>query len=111
MKATPHTPVPRKPEPKSDSPTSMLQAPGSDVATIHTADQPPEEEYGKPEWRNLKDGFLYKHAVWPHPNGKTHKGLIPRIEGKDEAGATQLVHSGLFWEGTEDEWHVAFRKE
>lgn len=111
MKQAPHTPTPRPTPPKQDFPTSMLQAPGSNVATIHSAEQPPEDQYGKAEWRNLKDGFLYKHTTHPHPNGKTHKGLIPRLNGKDEFGNEIVVHSGLFWEGTEEEWFAHFRKE
>lgn len=112
-KHTPSAPViPENTEPvKRDFPTSMLQAPGSDIGTVHSADQPPESEYGPSEWRNLEDGFLYRHCVCPHPAGKTHKGLIPRIEKEGDNGEKELIHSGLFWEGTEEEWFARFRKQ
>ncbi len=92
----------------------MVAAPGGNE-TIHSGGQPPSSKYGPAVWRSVdpKDGlYLYQHCVWPHPLGKTHKGMIPRQEEKDAVtGEVRLIHSGLFWEGTEEEWHQKFRKE
>lgn len=96
-----------KSQPKQqDYPTSMVAAPGSSTDTVHSAEMPPDSLY-KGRWRNLKDGFIYKHCIWPHPLGRTHRGLIPRQ--LNEKG--EMVHSGLYWEGTEAEWFEHFRKE
>jgi len=72
----------------------MLQAPGSNVATIHSAEQPPADQYGKAEWRNLKDVFLYKHTTHPQPNGEPHTALIPRLSDKEEFGNDAVVYYG-----------------
>lgn len=94
--------------PRQDAPTSMTAV--SNIAEcLDTPEQPPESEYSG-NWRNQKDGFLYKHCVWPHYAGKTHKALVSRIEEKSEGG-NRLVHTGLFWEGTPDDFHATFRKE
>ncbi len=85
----------------------MVAASGTGAETLDTPEQPPESAYGPRVWRNLRDGFLYAHCVHPHPQGKTHKGMIPR---QGELGEPNF-HSGLFWEGTEEEWFANFRKE
>lgn len=87
----------------------MMSA-GQGAPTIHTPEQPPESAY-KGKWRNLKDGFVYGHAIAEHPTGKTHKAMIPRQEEKQDDGTMKLIHTGLFWEGTEEEFHATFRKE
>lgn len=110
---TKHTPAPAvpasapRPHLRQDTPTSMMAAPGSNVETLHTPEQPDEAAYGPREWRNLRDGFLYAHCVFPHPAGKMHKGMIPR---QGQQGQPNF-HTGLFWEGNEEEWFSNFRKE
>lgn len=107
--AKPNLPVSKPPEPKLDFPTSMVANPVTNAETIHSGGEPPESEYGPAVWRSLQDGFLYRHCVAPHPTGKTHKGLIPRTPDK-ELGDPGF-HTGLFWEGSEEEWFANFRKE
>lgn len=67
----------------------------------------PSEEKFAGKYRNKIDGFLYKHCIAPHALGKTHKAMIPRQE--DANGG--LIHTGLYWEGTEEEFDATFRKE
>lgn len=84
------------------------------VPTIHSAEQPSESEY-KGKWRNIKDGYLYRHCVADgHPRGKIFKAMIPAQVSeteKDSDGKPVVIHTGLFWEGTEEEFHAIFRKE
>ena len=96
-------PPPKKGGP--DKPTSMFTS-GAGVDCIDTPEQPKEADWGG-SWRNKDDGFLYQHAIMPHPTGKTHKARIERQV--DDTG--KLIHSGLFWEGTEEDFYLAFRKE
>lgn len=99
-----HKSVAKSDKPKLDAPVSMVASEGS-TPTLHTPEQPPESEY-KGAYRKLSDGFLYKHCVWPHPLGRDHKAIVPRQEKDGE-----LIHTGLFWEGTEEEFYQQFRKE
>ena len=93
-------------EPKRiDAPTSMVAAPQA-VDNEKLVEQPELSEY-KGKYRNLKDGYLYQMAVKDHPAGKTHKAIVPRQEAADGT----LIHTGLFWEGTKEEFKAQFEKE
>lgn len=88
-----------------DAPTSMVSAPGI-KANEQEIQQPIEQEYSG-AYRHRTDGYLYKHAVAEHPFGKTHKAMVPRQFAADGA----LIHTGLFWEGTKEEFRETFDKE
>jgi len=92
-------------KPKMDKPQSMMSAPGQ-IETEKLIEQPSASEY-KGAYRNRKDGYLYKHAIQDHPMGKTHKAIVERQEGPDGT----LIHSGLFWEGTDEEFRNTFDRE
>lgn len=102
-------PVAVKERPRQDAPNSMTAA--NDVAECMDTPPQPEESLYRGKWRNQRDGFLYKHCVFPHYAGKTHKAMIGRIEVDDGQGGMRLVHTGLFWEGNPEDFHATFRME
>jgi hypothetical protein len=99
-----------------DYPTSMTAVPGA--LEIKVIPQPPESAF-KGRYRNRKDGFLYSHTTFDHPDGKTHKARTPVQYQKDEKGNQVndekgnaiIIHTGLFWEGTKEEFRETFDKE
>lgn len=101
-----------------DFPTSMTAVPGQ-LNDVKSIPQPKESDY-KGRYRNRKDGFLYRHATMDHPDGKTHKAIVPgpiyQRDAKgnvvnDDKGQPILLHTGLFWEGTADEFRDTFDRE
>jgi len=72
-------------------------------------EQPKPTEYtGK--WRCKRDGYLYKHCIKEHALGKDHKAIVePQYRMID--GVNTMVHTGLFWEGTREEFKDQFEKE
>ncbi len=92
-----------------DAPLSMMSAPGGGDSES-SIKQPEASEY-KGKYRNRKDGYLYKHCVAEHAMGKTHKAIVEKQTRKNEKGEDELVHTGLFWEGTPEEFRDTFDKE
>lgn len=91
--------------PRLDYPNSMTAV--ADVAECMDTPLQPDESLYKGKWRNQRDGFLYKHCVFPHPLGKDHKAIVPKQKEYGEPG----YHSGLFWEGNAEDFHNTFRME
>ena len=83
-------------------PTSMTAPSGVTETKI---EQPDSKEF-KGKYQNKADGFIYKHAKKDHPMDKTHKFIVEPVfhdTEKNEDGSPKLLHTGLFWEGTQEE--------